>query len=129
MKKANGQVMLLTVLVLSGTILGTTTIAGLLTLYQIRQSTEIINSGKAIFAADAGLECEFYRYIKSEQIPEAERATFCADLLNPLKPEQYHPFTNGASFTTEVTIEPGKRTIKSSGMAGNAIRAFEAVIQ
>lgn len=115
--------MLLTVLVLSGTILGTTTIAGLLTLYQIRQSTDIINSGKAIFAADAGLECEFYRFTQNKP------ADFCQGVVQEL--------TNDAFFTTTSTTKilppppatTTQRIIESSGTSRNAIRAFKAVIQ
>lgn len=53
--------MLLTVLIVSGTILGATTIAGLLMLYQIRQSTNAALSLQALFAADSGLECQLYK--------------------------------------------------------------------
>ena len=56
--------MILTVLVLGGTILGATTIAGLLTVYQIRQTTDLGNSAKAIFAADTGIEWGLYQFFK-----------------------------------------------------------------
>ncbi len=56
-KKANsGQVMLLTVLVISALFLGVTAIAGLLMNYQLRQVTNIVDATKAIFAADAAIE-------------------------------------------------------------------------
>ncbi|MDO8430221.1 MAG: hypothetical protein Q7S73_02540 [bacterium] len=61
-----GQVMLITVLALSGTILGATTIAGLLMLYQIRQATDVVNSTKAIFAADSGFEWRLYKFYKTD---------------------------------------------------------------
>ena len=47
--------MLIAVLSLGGAILGATAVAGLLTLYQIRATTDTENSAKAIFAADAGI--------------------------------------------------------------------------
>jgi len=53
--------MLLTVLIISGTILGATTIAGLLMLYQIRQATNTALSLQALFAADTGLEWRLYQ--------------------------------------------------------------------
>lgn len=59
--------MLLTVLILSGVILAATTIAGLLMLYQIRQSSDIANSTKAIYAADSGIERALYNLIKNDQ--------------------------------------------------------------
>ena len=53
--------MLLTVLIVSGTILGATTIAGLLMLYQLRQVTNFGYSVQAFFAADSGLEWKLYQ--------------------------------------------------------------------
>ena len=53
-----GKVMLLTVLVIGGLLLGASAIAGLLMVYQIRQSGDVANSTKAIFAADSGIEWE-----------------------------------------------------------------------
>lgn len=102
-----GQVMLSTVLILSGTILGATAIAGLLMLYQVRQSTNIGDSAKAIFAADAGLEYEFYRKYKD--------AGYIAPTL-----------TNGASFATTLI---GTTTVQSVGSAGEVVRAFEATFE
>lgn len=58
--------MLLSVLVISGTILGATTIAGLLMLYQLRQATNISFSQQALFAADAGIEWELFKLFKPE---------------------------------------------------------------
>jgi len=54
--------MLIAVLSLGGAILGATTVAGLLTLYQIRATTDTANSAKAIFAADAGTEWALFNY-------------------------------------------------------------------
>jgi len=54
--------MLIAVLSLGGAILGATTVAGLLTLYQIRATTDTANSAKAIFAADAGTEWALFNH-------------------------------------------------------------------
>ncbi len=54
---STGQVMLLAAISLGGVILGATTIAGTLMMYQIRHATDLENSARAIFAADAGVEC------------------------------------------------------------------------
>jgi hypothetical protein len=64
---SSGQVMILAVLTLGGAILGVTAIAGLLMLYQIRQSTDFQNSAKSIFAADAGVEWALYSYYQPPQ--------------------------------------------------------------
>ena len=58
----SGQAMLIAVLALGGAILGATTVAGLLTLYQIRATTDTANSAKAIFAADTGTEWALFNY-------------------------------------------------------------------
>jgi|SRR3989344_3397609 len=77
-----GQVMLLTVLTLGGTILGATTIAGLLMLYQIRQSADLANSAKAFYGADTAIEWGLYQFFKPGSSAPAPA------------------FTNGTTFTT-----------------------------
>ncbi len=111
--------MLVTVIALSGIVLSATTVAGILMLYQIRQSTDAGNSTKAIFAADTGIEWEFYRFFKDPTYP---------------KPT----FTNDADFTiacdsTLSTSPDGTNiesiTIKSNGKAAKNFRAFEGSFQ
>src|SRR3989344_9458370 len=102
--KNSGQVLILTVLILSGTVLAVTTIAGILMVYQIRQTGNVTDSAKAIFAADTGLEWELYKKIKDPDYP---------------KPV----FTNRADVETSIS-EDGQ-AIKSIGRAGNVRRAFE----
>lgn len=102
----SGQVMLLTVVLLSGTVLGTTTIAGLLMLYQIRQASLATDSLRAIFAADAGMEWEFYK------------ATKDGAYRKPV-------LSNGAEFETK----NDGITLKSTGYANDrrvVARALEA---
>ena len=60
----SGQAMLLAILTLGATMLGATTIAGLLMLYQIRQVTNFRDSAQSIFAADAGTEWALYSYFQ-----------------------------------------------------------------
>ena len=57
-----GQAMLIAVLSLGGAILGATVVAGILTLYELRASTDTANSAKALFAADAGVEWTLFSY-------------------------------------------------------------------
>ncbi|MCL4437655.1 hypothetical protein M1513_01280 [Patescibacteria group bacterium] len=59
---SGGQVMILTVLALGGTILGATAIAGTLMLYQLRQAKDTQSSTEAIYNADAGIECGLYQF-------------------------------------------------------------------
>ncbi len=100
--KEKGQIILLTVLILAGSMLGASMIAGYLMLLKIRASSDITNSARAIFAADAGVEWELYKQIKDPGYP---------------KPS----LSNGADFTT---YQDGQ-IIKSIGESGNVFRAFE----
>ncbi len=78
--------MILAVLTLGGAILGVTAIAGLLMLYQIRQSTDFQGSAKSVFAGDAGIEWALYNYFQPP--PGA-----------PAQPPSPLPvFSNGASL-------------------------------
>jgi len=63
-KSSKGQVMFLTVIVLGVVISSVTVIAGLLMSYQIRRSADVSHSTRAIFAADAGVECMLFQIFK-----------------------------------------------------------------
>ncbi len=99
-----GQAMILAVMVLGGVIMGATTIAGMMTTYQIRQATDAANSQKAIFAADAGIECGMYTYFRDGN---------CA---------ANYTLTNGASY--QMTLSSSSLTVLSRGFSLNARRAF-----
>ena len=115
-KGMRGQVMLMTVLIMSGTILGATTIAGLLTLYQIRQSANISDSTKAIYAADAGIEYELFRIFKTDKYEQCVLRTCLPDYSFS------NSLSNGASFTA--TVPADVSYIESAGNAGKSFRAF-----
>lgn len=121
-----GQIMILSVLALGGTILGVTTIAGLLMAYQIRQATDFAFSAKAIFAADGGLEWGLYNF-------------YCT--TDPAKtpcPLPAPAFSNGASFAVQCANASGDfsdcddlasaTVLRSVGTAGEASRAFEIAL-
>ena len=121
----NGQVMLLTVLTLGGTLLGVTTIAGLLMIYQVRQSTDLSQSAKALFAADAGIEWGLYNIIC-----DAVGASPGRPCPIPAPPT----FTNGATLTVICLDGNGSAvegcasqdvvSIRSRGSFNNISRAF-----
>ncbi len=117
--------MLITVLVLSGTILGATAIAGLIMLYQIRQSTDIVNSTKAIYAADSGIEWRLYKFFKTD----AQICKNCPDGGACPQPK----FQNNSSFEATCVAQGGGATttvdVKSTGLSGNNARAFEIILQ
>ena len=104
--------MLLTVVLLSGAVLASTSLAGLLILYQLRQATDVKGSMRAIFAADAGLEWAFYNETKTT--PQTQ-ATY-PHVIN---------LANGAKVT--VTYDPtSPLPIKAIGQSGRSARAFQA---
>ncbi len=52
-----GQVMVLAVIMISGAVLSATAAVGILMIYEIRHAGNSVDSAKALFAADAGIEC------------------------------------------------------------------------
>ena len=100
--KIKGQVLLITVLLLGGSTIAASTIAGYLLLISIRQSSDITNSAKAIFAADTGVEWDLYHRFKDNNYPK------------PI-------LTNGASFEVTATTS----ITKSVGQSGDSFRAFQ----
>ena len=122
-----GQVMLITVLVLSGTILGATAIAGLLMLYQVRQSSDAVSSTKAIYAADSGIEWQLYKFYKAPA-PDSQKCKTCSE-SNFACPQTQ--FQNNASFETVCIAQSvgGNLTVKSTGFSGNIARAFEIILE
>ncbi|MBU6141931.1 hypothetical protein KGO95_02310 [Patescibacteria group bacterium] len=119
--KRSGQVMLITVLALSGTLLGATAIAGYLMLNQVRQTTDTVNSTKAVFAADAGIEWRLYKFFKVD-------GEVCQDC--PAGGACPAPaLTNNATFTTTCTSSTASTTqtvdIQSKGLSNNSARAFD----
>lgn len=57
--------MLLSVMLIGTSVLTITSLAGYLMLQRIKMGNQFIDSTKAIFAADAGIECEYYNYFKN----------------------------------------------------------------
>lgn len=102
--------MLLTVILLSGAVLASTSLAGLLVLYQLRQATDAKGSMQAIFAADSGIEWAFY----NETRPQSEQKPY-PQIIN---------LTNGSKVTiTKSATDP--LPLKSIGQSGRSARAFQ----
>ncbi len=115
MKKLNkknkfeeGQAMVMLVLILGAMMLGASTIAGYVTLQNIKIAGDITNSTKAIYAADAGIEKCFDTRFGPNSTSTAE-CNFDEIQLS-----------NGASFEVR---EVGD-VIKSVGNSGKSFRAF-----
>lgn len=100
--------MILTVLVISGTLLSITLVAGLIMLYQIKQATSAADSAKALFAADAGVSWWFYYNGPNYQ------SSLNSSTING-------SFGNQASFEIVQLSDGNARVV---GKAGNSKRAF-----
>lgn len=111
----SGQAIVLAVLALGGIVLSATAVAGLLMTHQIRQTTDAANSAKAVFAADAGIECGLYNALKSGSCPLDSGNTFL----------------NDAKYEVKVEILPNttSTSITSKGIAGNSRRAFLLLLE
>jgi hypothetical protein len=122
----SGQVMVLTVLTLGGALLGATTIAGLLMLYQIRQGADVAQSARAVFAADSGIEWGLYNLLCQTDPTKA-----------PCPIAELPTFRNGATVEVKCLDDNGidvplcdpatTVTIKSLGRSANVARAFCAL--
>lgn len=99
--KSKGQTLLITVLLLGGATLAAATVAGYLLLLSIRQSTDIADSAKAIYASDTGIEYELYKERVDPSYPEPD-------------------MTNGSDFN----LTSGGGQVRSLGHAGNSWRAL-----
>ncbi len=113
--KLRGQAMLMTVVALGGSILGATTIAGLLMVYQIRQASDLNDSTRSIFAADAGLEWGIYQYLNPGQGAAPVFANGATFTLN----------CSGAGRAPLACTDEGVKNIRSVGQSGQVSRAFE----
>ena len=143
--KNNGQVMLVTVLFLASVFLVATTVAGVLTLNQTRQTNVAVDSVKAIYAADAALERALFKVFRCNNLNAPDQALVVStDVCLESGNSQYdNSFTGkltdnqtyellisrdvGCPFgaTHDDTTVPDQITcIKSVGRAGSAARAF-----
>ncbi|MCR4275421.1 MAG: hypothetical protein NUV83_01565 [Candidatus Wolfebacteria bacterium] len=66
-KNQKGQVILLTLLFIGSSILIFSTIAGYMMIQRIRASSDTMDSTKAIFAADSGVECMLFKYASTTE--------------------------------------------------------------
>jgi hypothetical protein len=119
----SGQAILLMILILGTVLLSSTVIAGLLVIYQLRQTVDLGESTKAIYAADGGTEWALYTFFCID-------GSYCATPGIPPEPV----FANGPyteihcydNLGVEVFCEdPTMNMIRSLGVSVNSARAFE----
>lgn len=104
-----GQAMLIVVMVLGSTMLGVATIAGYVSLQKIRTSTEIVDSTKAIYAADSGVDWCLYK-----KFGPNGTSTFDCTNSNPIT------FSND----TSVELIEANNVVRTIGRSFNSYRAF-----
>lgn len=109
--------MILTVLVLSSAVLALSAIGGYMMLLRLRINSDIVNTTKAIYIADAGLECEAYNQFKSAGI-DCNAAPYNAF------PHSGGAVNSGARYTVEYTAGPPAQYAVSRGTYRSSIRAF-----
>ncbi len=118
--------MIISVITLGGMLLGSAGIAGLLMSYQIRSANDAVNSAKAFFAADAGVEASGYCLNK------------LATPTTPCDNSVLGPFVQSLTFSdspnvyvtaTSTVLSDGSRDVFSFGYAagGKITRTLEAV--
>ncbi len=125
----NGQAVLLAIFVIGGTMLGATTIAGFLTIIQLQQAGDVANSAKAIFAAEAGVNCALYNFNHSSTVPQCGNGISNGISIFSLSNRTSATFTcyQDDSFTPASVVEcnNGSSTlILSKGFSGVVSRAF-----
>jgi hypothetical protein len=112
----NGQVMIIVSLALGGVMLTSTVVGGLLIANQIRQAGNIVNSGKALYAADAALEWGLYQFYKQDTSAEAPSFTNNSTFITLCYSGASPVSCTGGNIITDIV---GK------GIFGKVSRAFQ----
>lgn len=130
-----GQVMLMTIMVLGGTILGAITIGGMILVFQLRQTGDLQNSARAVFAADAAIEWGLYqKYHPTEAKtlfgPQFANANTkfevkCFDAATSTTPLYWEKDFNDTSCADASTQT---QMLEGFGQSGSSKRAFRQLI-
>ena len=143
--KNNGQAMMIVVLILSGIIIGATSISGLLTARQTRQTADSGSLAVAISAADAGLEWRMFKLYEDwkagnlELLDDFYHCSDCEDGLHcDKKPEFIKYELNNSEVESLITCSlidppPDKKyvyyNIKSIAQVKSTSYMFEQTIR
>ena len=116
-----GQIMLLSVLLISTAVLGAASLAGLLVLFQLRQTGDAETSAQAIFAADAGIERVLYeRYqnpVVTSQCDAGENVAF--EISSESDPDTF------TVANIQYLVGGDCEEAKSAALAGRSARALQ----
>jgi hypothetical protein len=111
LRQRSGQAILISVVIIGSILLSVTTIAGYLSVQKVRTAVDVRNSARAIYAADAGVEYEFYKF------------TGHADPGVPQFDE------GGTTLRTGTTPSGSGATMWAVGTNGKSSRALELKIE
>lgn len=116
-KKEKGQVMLVSIMILGGVMIGVTAIAGLLFVFQRQQVTDAVDSARALAAADSGQE-HINFLIWNEDI-DCEDGAEVDDPLNFDAPD--------TSYEAWCELDPDALRIFSEGYSRDITRFLDAI--
>lgn len=108
----SGQIMLLSIMIIGTSILVVSVVAGYLMVQRLRFSSNMVDSAKAVFAADAGIECEQYNIFHPSAI---------FDCNNPAVLNFDDSLTTVATLRGLIGMT---NYIKSTGTSNKSKRAF-----
>lgn len=118
-KDNKGQVMILSVLLISSAVLAAASLAGLLILFQLRQATDAESSAKAVFAADSGIERALFARYQENHCESGEGV----DIVSP---QNFFSFENvDVEFRVVFSEGDGCNSAKSTALTGRSSRSFE----
>ena len=115
---------MLSVLIIGTSILVFSTIGGYLMLQRLREASNIIDTTKAIFAADSGIECELYRYNKLDISTVGTVDTVDCNTASGAAILKFDDSQVGVSTTVLTTPSGQLISIQSIGSSIKSKRAF-----
>jgi len=118
-EKEKGQVMLMSVLLISSAVLGAATLAGLLVLFQLRQTADAEASARAVFAADAGMERALFEVYRNNHCTDGGAAP-----IKSIELGSQGEFVTGNNSEYLVQFYDDCTVARSGGRSGRAARAF-----
>jgi len=130
LSQSKGQVMMIVVMVLSGVIIGSVAISGIMTARQTRQTADAGASAKAVYAADAGLEWRVYKFIKDYYNCECPSGKTCDELLPPQFEDSNVVLNTNCSVSSHKPDEVySYYTITSNSKVSNSSYVFKQEIR
>lgn len=132
-----GQAMLLTVTLIGSVVLIFSSISGYFIIQRLRMAADFVDSSKAIYAADTGLEWKLYQCFKCDQGGNI----FCdinvgtnncssnptVDALSPTLTDSLTSFIS--TITTNIVGTSTVYNFKSIGKSNKSYRAFELILE